>query len=190
MMRAMSDSTATPSVARLSLAELFFGFLKVGVSGFGGVMPFARRMIVEERAWLTESEFLDVLSLAQFLPGPNIVNVSVIIGRRFQGVAGSLAATSGLMLLPLAIVLVLASIYAEYSQIDAVRNALGGMSAAASGLIVGTALKLARPIRSVSWQLGVCAIVFAAIALLRVPLLWVLIVACPLSLGLAWRTRR
>ena len=190
MMAAMSDSTATPSVARPSLAALFFGFLKVGLSGFGGVMPFARRMIVEERRWLTEAEFLDVLSLSQFLPGPNIVNVSVIIGRRFRGAAGSLAATGGLMLMPLVIVLALATVYARYAQIAAVRDALGGMSASASGLIVATAIKLARPIRGSAWQIAVCAAVFAAIALARVPLVWVLAVACPLAFALAWRTRR
>ncbi len=185
----MSDSAAPTSVARLSLGALFFGFLKVGLSGFGGVMPFARRLIVEERRWLTEAEFLDVLSLSQFLPGPNIVNVSVIIGRRFQGVPGSIAATAGLLLMPLVIVLVLATVYAEFAQIAAVRNALDAMSASASGLILATALKLARPIRSSAWQIGVCAIVFAAMALVRLPLLWVLVVMCPVSFGLAWRTR-
>jgi chromate transporter len=185
----MSDSAAPSTVAHLSLSTLFFGFLKVGLSGFGGVLPFARRMIVEERRWLTEAEFLDVLSLSQFLPGPNIVNVSVIIGRRFQGVAGSLAATGGLMLMPLVIVLTLATIYGRFAQIDAVRNALDGMSASASGLILATALKLARPIRSFAWQIAICAVVFAAIALVRVPLLWVLVVICPVSFGLAWRTR-
>jgi chromate transporter len=189
MIAAMSDSAASTSVAHLSLGDLFFGFLKVGLSGFGGVMPFARRMIVEQRRWLTEAEFLDVLSLSQFLPGPNIVNVSVIIGRRFQGIAGSIAATGGLMLMPLVIVLVLATIYGQFAQIEAVRNALDGMSASASGLILATALKLARPIRRSAWQIGVCAVVFVAMALLRVPLLWVLIVMCPLSFGLAWRSR-
>jgi len=189
MIAAMSDSAASDSVARLSLSALFFGFLKVGLSGFGGVMPFARRMIVEQRRWLTEAEFLDVLSLSQFLPGPNIVNVSVIIGRRFQGVAGSIAATGGLMLMPLVIVLALATIYGQVAQIDAVRNALNAMSAAASGLILSTALKLARPIGSVAWQIGVCAAVFVAIALLRAPLLWVLIVICPVSFAIAWRIR-
>jgi chromate transporter len=190
MMRPMSESSVTPTVARLSIGELFLGFLKVGLSGFGGVMPFARRMIVEERRWLTEAEFLDVLSLSQFLPGPNIVNVSVIVGRRFGGVTGSLAATGGLMLMPLVIVLALATLYAQYAQLQALRHALDGMSASASGLIVATAIKLARPIRGSAWQIAVCAAVFAAIALARVPLLWVLLAACPLSFALAWRTRR
>jgi len=189
-MRAMSDSTAAPAVASLSLSALFFGFLKVGLSGFGGVMPFARRMIVDQRRWLNESEFLDVLTLSQFLPGPNIVNVSVIIGRRFQGVAGSIAACGGLMLMPLVIVLTLATVYAQYAQVEAVRGACSGVSASASGLIVATALKLARPIRESAWQVGICVVVFVGIALLRIPLMWVLAALCPLSVGIAWRTRR
>lgn len=165
------------------------GFLKIGLSGFGGVMPFARRMIVEQRRWLTEAEFLDVLSLSQFLPGPNIVNVSIIIGRRFHGAAGALAASGGLMLMPLVIVLALASLYAQFAQVDAVRGATTAVSASASGLVVATALKLARPIRSSTWQLGVCAVAFIGIALFRVPLLWMLAALCPLSIAIAWWTR-
>jgi len=185
----MSDSAATPAVASVSSSALFIAFLKVGLSGFGGVLPFARRMIVERRHWLSEAEFLDVLSLSQFLPGPNIVNVSIIIGRRFQGVTGAIAASVGLMLMPLAVVLALATLYAQYAQIDAVRSACSAVSASASGLIVATALKLARPIRDSTWQVGVCVVAFVAIALLRVPLLWVLLALCPLSFGIAWRTR-
>jgi chromate transporter len=190
MMLAMSESTAAPAVAPLSVSTLFLGFLKIGLSGFGGVMPFARRMIVEQRRWLDEAEFLDVVSLSQFLPGPNIVNVSIIIGRRFQGVAGALAACSGLILMPLAIVLALATLYAQYAQVDAVRGACSGVSASASGLIVATALKLARPIRQSTWQIAICALVFLGIALLRIPLLWILVTFCPLAIGIAWRTRR
>jgi chromate transporter len=186
---AMSDSTATPAIASVSTPALFLGFLKIGLSGFGGVLPFARRMIVEQRRWLSEAEFLDVLSLSQFLPGPNIVNASVIIGRRFQGVAGAIAACGGLMLMPLVIVLALATLYAQYAQIDAVRGACSGVSASASGLIVATALKLARPIKDSTWQVCVCVVAFVGIALLRVPLLWMLAALCPLSFGIAWRTR-
>jgi chromate transporter len=175
-----------PSVG---ITALFLGFLKVGLSGFGGVMPFARRMIVEERQWLTEREFLDVLSLCQFLPGPNIVNVSIVVGRRFGGVGGALAASAGLMLMPLLIVLALATLYAEVAQIGAVRGAFTGVSASASGLIIATALKLARPLRQRAWQIGVCLVAFVGIALLRVPLLWLLVVLCPLSIAIAWWRR-
>ena len=170
-------------------SALFFGFLKIGLSGFGGVLPFARRMIVDERRWLSELDFLDVLSLSQFLPGPNIVNVSIIIGRRFGGVIGSLAACTGLMSMPLVIVLALATLYAQVAHIDAVRGAFTGVSASASGLILATALKLARPLRENAWQIAVCVVAFVGIALLRVPLLWLLAVLCPLSIAVAWWRR-
>ena len=184
----MDASTAVPRVS-ISTSELFVGFLKIGVSGFGGVMPFARRMIVEQRRWLSELEFLDVLSLSQFLPGPNIVNVSVIIGRRFQGVAGAAAAFAGLLLIPLAIVLALATVYAQFAQFEAVRGACSGVSASASALIVATALKLARPLKASAWQVVICGVAFVAIALLRVPLLWMLAALCPVSIAIAWSKR-
>jgi len=170
-------------------SALFFGFLKIGLTGFGGVMPFARRMIVEEQRWLTEIEFLDVLSLSQFLPGPNIVNVSVIIGRRFRGAIGSVAACAGLMLMPLVIVLALATLYAQFAEFPRVRDAFSGVSASASGLILATALKLARPLKQYPWQVGICVIAFVGIALARVPLLWLLAVLCPLSIAIAWWRR-
>ena len=169
---------------------LFAGFLQVGVSGFGGVLPFARRMLVEQRAWLTEQEFTEVLSLSQFLPGPNIVNAAVIIGRRFQGPTGSVVASLGLMLMPLVIVLVLAAIFAEFAEVEAVRGACRGISAAASGLVLSMALRMAQPIRGTPWQVGIGAIVFVAIGLARLPMLWVLAALAPLSLGIAWRRRR
>jgi chromate transporter len=184
----MDETSAAPG--SITSSELFVGFLKIGLSGFGGVMPFARRMIVEQRRWLTELEFLDVLSLSQFLPGPNIVNVSVIIGRRFQGVQGAIAASAGLMLMPLIIVLALATLYAQFAGVAAVRGACTGVSASASGLIVATALKLARPLKVSAWQMGVALVAFVGIALLRVPLFWLLAALCPVSIAIAWRTRR
>lgn len=171
-------------------AALFEGFLRIGLSGFGGVLPFARRMLVDQRAWLTEAEFTEVLSLSQFLPGPNIVNVSIIIGRRFAGVPGSIAATLGLMLMPMVIVLLLATLYKEFAQIDAVRNAAYGVSAAAAGLMLATALRMARSIRDTPWQIGIGVIAFVAIGVARLPLLWVIAVLVPLSLALAWWRRR
>jgi chromate transporter len=170
--------------------ELFWGFLKIGVSGFGGVMPFAHRMLVERQRWLTEREFTEAISLSQLLPGPNIVNLSVIIGRRFQGTVGALAATLGLMLMPLFIVLLLAMLFAEFAHIDAVRGACNGVSAAASGLVLSVALKMAQPIRRNPMEVAVCAIAFVAIGLLRFPLLWVLAVLVPVSIAIAGRSRR
>ena len=179
-----------PAPPRVATGALFRGFLTIGVSGFGGVMPFAHRMLVERRAWLTEREFTEALSLSQFLPGPNIVNLSVIVGRRFQGAVGAVVATLGLMLMPLVIVLVLATLFAEFAHLEAVRGACNGVSAAASGLGLSVALKMGRPIRRLPLQLGIAAVTFAAIALLRSPLLWTLAVVAPLSIGLAWWRQR
>jgi len=186
-----TDPAATPSVpaATVSSAALFMGFLRVGISGFGGVLPFARRMLVERHRWLSEQEFTEVLSLSQFLPGPNIVNVSVIIGRRFQGPLGSVVATLGLMLMPLAIVLVLAAVFAEFAQVEAVRGVCRGVSAAASGLVLAMALRMALPIRHTPWQVGIGLLVFVAIGLARLPMLWVVAALVPVSLGFAWWRR-
>ena len=185
----MIVSDHPPASPVVTAGELFIGFLKVGLSGFGGVLPFARRMLVDKRRWLTEEEFIGVLSLSQFLPGPNIVNICIIVGRRFQGPLGAVAATVGLMLMPLVIVLLVATVYAQYAQLDAVRGASSGVSAAASGLILAVALKMTRTIRRTRWQIVIAAIGFVAIGLARVPLLWVLAVLAPLSLAIAWRRR-
>ncbi len=168
---------------------LFSGFLKVGLSGFGGVLPFARRMLVEQRRWLTEQEFTEVLSLSQFLPGPNIVNASVIVGRRFQGPLGAVAATLGLMLMPLVIVLALAAVFAQFAEVEAVRGACRGVSAAASGLILATALRMAQPIRRTPWQVGIGVIVLGAVGFARWPMPWVLAAMVPASLAFAWWRR-
>jgi len=190
------DSSSVPrnvpgaAVVHVGPGALFEGFMRVGLSGFGGVLPFARRMVVEQREWLTEEEFNEVLSLSQFLPGPNIVNVSIIIGRRFSGVMGALAATFGLMLMPMIIVLLLATVYARFAQIDTVRHAAYGVSAGAAGLVLSTGFKMARAIRGSPWQIGVAIIAFAAIGVARLPLLWVIAVMAPVSLAIAWRTRR
>lgn len=173
----------------VTLKELFTGFLKVGMSGFGGVLPFARRMLVEDRRWLTADEFNEILALSQFLPGPNIVNVSVIVGRRFQRAAGSFVASFGLMLMPMTILLVLASLYAQVAQYPIVERATHGVSAAAAGLVLAVALKMAQPLRKTIWKVGIALVAFAAIGLARLPLLWVLAVLGPISFAIAWRMR-
>src|SRR6202171_3398899 len=149
----------TPPVTAHKLVDaptkrgLFLGFLMVGLQGFGGVLPFARRMLVERHRWLTEREFTEVLSLSQFLPGPNIVNVSVIVGNRYRGPLGSVAATLGLMLMPFVIVLILAALYARFANLEAVRGATTGVSAAATGLIIATGLKMAQGVKGIPWHL-------------------------------------
>jgi chromate transporter len=189
-MDATRTTTALPPAPQVATRALFDAFLKVGLSGFGGVLPFARRMLVEERMWLNDQEFNEVLSLSQFLPGPNIVNVSVIVGRRFQGPRGALAAVFGLMLMPIVIVLLLATLFAQFAHFNAVRGACNGVTAGASGLVVAVALKMGRTIRGTAWQPGVALAVFVAIGIARQPLLSVLALLVPLSAAFSWWRRR
>jgi chromate transporter len=178
-----------PPPTRPSRTELFLGFLGVGICGFGGVLPWARRMIVEQRRWMSAAEFTDLLSLCQFLPGPNIINVSVALGARYQGVGGALAAFVGLMVAPMAIVIALAMIYERYGNHPTVRQAFVGLAAAASALVLATALKIAAPLRTRPLGIAVALVTLAAIALMRWPLPLVLIVMAPASIALMHRFR-
>ena len=174
----------------VSRKDLFLGFLKIGMLGFGGLGPWARFVIVEERGWLTEAEYAAVLGVGQVLPGPNIMNASVMIGDRFQGVTGALLGLAGLMAVPLAILMVLAQVYASFLGHPLVQAALAGSAAAAAGLIIGTAAKMAlrlKPSRT-AVLFGLLAVV--AVALLHWPLWVVLGVVGPLSVaGAAWERR-
>jgi len=178
------------SEARPSVAELFVRFTQVGASGFGGVMPWARRMLVEERRWLSDEEFSEALSLCQVLPGPNIVNMAVCVGTRFRGARGAIAAFLGLLSAPFAIILVLGALFTRYGDLPAISAAFRGISAAAAGLVVAMGLKMAssRRLRSPMALFAVAA--FVGVALLRMPLGWFLLVAAPLGVAAAaWRRR-
>ena len=178
------------SEARPSVAELFVRFTQVGASGFGGVMPWARRMLVEERRWLSDEEFSEALSLCQVLPGPNIVNMAVCVGTRFRGARGAIAAFLGLLSAPFAIILVLGALFTRYGELPAISAAFRGISAAAAGLVVAMGLKMAssRRLRSPMALFAVAA--FVGVALLRMPLGWFLLVAAPLGVAAAaWRRR-
>jgi chromate transporter len=174
---------------RPGLGALFMGFLTIGVCGFGGVLPWARRMIVEQRRWMTAGEFSDLLGLCQFLPGGNVINLSVAIGARFAGAAGSVAAFTGLMAAPMAIVLGLGVLYAHSSDLPVVRHGMAGLAATASALVLATAWKIAAPLRSRPAGIVVALATFVAVAVLRWPLPLVLLAAAPLSILLAWRSR-
>jgi chromate transporter len=178
----MSESRATPS-----LAALFMGFFTIGVCGFGGVLPWARRMIVEQRRWMTAGEFTDLLGLCQFLPGGNIINLSIAVGARFGGAAGSVATFTGLMAAPMAIVLALGVFYNRYSDLPMVRHGFAGLAATASALVLATALKIASPLRGRPIGIVIAMATFIAIAVLRWPLAPVLLAAAALSILSAWR---
>ena len=165
--------------------ELARGFCGVGLLGFGGVLPWARRMVVEQRRWLSPPEFNDLLALCQFLPGPNVVNLSVALGARFQGARGALAALFGLLAAPVAIVTVLGALYGRYASQPVVHGAFTGLASAASGLVVANAAKIAWPIRHELRPVLVAVVAFAALTVLRLPLLPTLVVLAPLSVVIA-----
>src|SRR6266702_7435326 len=174
------------------LVELFFAFAKISLAGFGGVLVFARRGIVEEHRWMTAEEFNQTFALCHFLPGPNVVNLSVVFGSRFRGVTGSIAAFAGLLGPPLVIVTILAALYVRYGEVDALRRILAGVSCAATGLLLSAVVRMATPLIKKRDVIGllVMAAVFIAIGLLRLPLPTVLLLAAPVSVAIAFARRR
>jgi chromate transporter len=182
-----SGSSFPPSVF-----ELFIAFSKVSLSGFGGVLPWARRVIVEQRAWMNANEFNEALALCQFLPGPNVVNFSILFGSRAQGVPGAVASFAGLLGPPVMIVLALGMLYERFGGLEPLRHMLAGMAAAAAGLIVATAGKMGLALlRQHSWSAALAA--SAALILVGVagcPLPVALLFLVPCSIGLAWWRRR
>jgi chromate transporter len=168
------------------LWELYWGFLSIGARSFGGVLPWAHRVLVEEKRWLTAADFAAVLSLCQFLPGPNVGNVCVVLGRRWFGLKGAATAFLGLMFLPFFWVLGLAYLYADVAGNPAVRAVVTGVGMAGAGLFVGTALKLAKPLARKPVALAIVAGCFLSVGLARVSLLFVL----PAAVLAAWLAAR
>jgi chromate transporter len=183
----MPDTAAAATSAVPSVANIFTGFFMVGVRGFGGVLPWARRTIVEERKWLTATEFAEVLGLCQFLPGGNIINVSVAVGARFRGAAGSIAAVLGLMVAPVAIVVGLGAIYDQFAEQPIVRRAFAGLAAAASAFVLTASIKIAAPLRGRWLAMAIVAITFVAIAVIRLPLPMAMPVLAVASILVLWR---
>src|SRR5260370_20470874 len=174
------------------LLALFAAFARMSLSGFGGVLAFARRGIVEQHRWITAEEFNETYALCHFLPGPNIVNLSVVFGSRFRGIAGGIAAFTGLLGPPMLIATVLAALYAHYGEIDALRRTLAGVACAAVRLLVAGVFKMMTPLIKKRDVVGLVmlAAVFIAIGLVRLPLQMVLLVAIQFSLGIATLVRR
>jgi len=184
-----SAPPASPRQAPRSPGDLFIAFMKLGLQGFGGVLPIARHVLVDDRRWLTMDEFTDIVARCQALPGPNIVNVSICIGARHFGALGSLAACGGMLAAPFVVVLMLGALYSGFSQVPAVAAALHGVSTVAAGLMLGTVLRMAATKRLRSWRIIFGVAAFGAVFWLRLPLVLVLAVAVPLSIGAAWLGR-
>jgi chromate transporter len=191
-MRRSEVPEPVPATAKRSVGrrELFLGFLKIGLCGFGGIAAWARRVIVEERAWLSEREYVSLLGVGQILPGPNTVNAAVMIGDRFQGVPGAFIAVVALMAMPLVILVTLATLYERYATLPDVAAAMSGTAAAAAGLVIGTALKMARRLEPTRIALFFGLVAFVAIGVLGLPLIAVVLVLAPLSVAAVKLERR
>ncbi len=171
--------------------ELFLAFFYITLSGFGGTLPWTRRMFVEKKRWMTAEEFNDAYALCQFLPGPNIVNLTSIFGSRMRGATGAVAAWSGFLVLPFTLMLLLGVLYGQYGDVDLLRRFLAGIAAAASGLLIATAAKMATPLfRRLGPGPLVMAGIILAIGIMRWPLLWVMAVGVPSSILMFWWVRR
>ncbi len=191
----MSESTSPPSPpspSGITLLELFLGFAKISVSGFGVILPWARRLIVDDKKWMSAEEFNETFALAQFLPGPNVVNLSVVFGSRIGGAAGAAVALLGLLGPPALIATALAALYALYGDVDILRRILTGIAAAAIGLMIAVIAKMAEPIlrKGLGPAPLVMAATFLAIGVARWPLVWTLLVLAPASIALAWWWQR
>lgn len=173
-----------------TLGALFSAFFMIGLTGFGGVLPWARRMLVEKRGWLTDYEFAELLPLAQLLPGPNVSNIGTILGRRYHGAIGAVVAVSGLYLAPTIITIGLGYAYARWGHAPVTTHLLAGLMPVATGLVIATVLKLIvslpRDLRNAALVLAT----FITIGLLRLPLLLVLAVLGPLGTWLMLRAMR
>lgn len=186
----MSEARPAPE----SLSVLFWAFNRLALQGFGGVLAVAQRELVERLGWLSRDDFLEMLAIGQVLPGPNIVNLSLMIGDRFFGLRGALTALAGMLAIPCVIVLALASLSGALLEYERMAGALRGMGAVAAGLVLATGLKLLPSLRhnpvGRAWALLLALGAFAAVALARLPLIWVVLSLGGLGMALAlWRLR-
>lgn len=184
--------TTVPGSRPSSPLAIFIAFSLLALQGFGGVLAVAQRELVDRRGWLSRHEFVELYAVAQLLPGPNVVNLSLMIGDRYFGWRGAFAAIGGMLLAPLLVVLALAASYRELAQYPAVAGALRGMGAVAGGLILAMALKMLATLRGNVLGPALCTVLglatLTAIAVLRVPLAWVVIGLGLSGWGLArWR---
>ncbi|MFL1462136.1 chromate transporter [Roseococcus sp. DSY-14] len=174
----------------MRLRDLFLGYARIGLLGFGGVAVIARHVIVEERRWLTERDYAEVLGLGQVLPGPNVGNAAIMIGRRFRGLPGALAATAGLYAAPLAILVALASFYGAFGQDPRVAPVMRGIAAAAAGMVIGMALKMGTRLKPPPELAAIALLALLAGAWLRLPLPLIVLGLGPPGIWLALRRAR
>ena len=187
---AMTPATDPDRPRPSSLSDLFLSFTVLALQGFGGVLAVAQRELVERLGWLSREDFLDTFAIAQVLPGPNIVNISLMLGDRFFGTRGAFAALAGMLAFPSLIVIAMAALYGEFASLPMVSNALRGMGAVSAGLILATGFKLLPALKTSPLgrplAMGLAAAAFVLIGLLRWPLVTVLALLGSAGMLVAW----
>lgn len=180
--------TESPS-PRVSRLALFLTFSRISLSSFGGALFWSRRALVERQRWLTEREFVDLLALGQLLPGPNVLNLTVMVGYRFAGWTGAAVSVAGYLGWPCLVVIGMGVLYQHYGALPQVQQALAGMSIVAAGLLLATVIKLAMvlPRQWRPWLFGILA--FGGVGIMRWPLLWVIAALAPCAVFLAWKAK-
>jgi chromate transporter len=177
-----------------SLLELFLAFTVLALQGFGGVLAIVQREMVERKRWLTQDEFIEDWAVAQIMPGPNVVNLSMMIGARYFGLRGALAALGGMLAVPLVLILLLAVVHARFADNAQVAGALRGMAAVSAGLIAAAGLKMSVALKRspvpMPWCLAIGVLGFVLVALLKFPLAYVLLALGSLGCVLAYRRLR
>jgi chromate transporter len=191
-MTASPEGTAPDDRPRpRSKTDLFVSFTLLALQGFGGVLAVVQRELVENKRWLTKEEFVEEWAVAQIMPGPNVINLSITLGSRYFGLPGALAAVAGMLTVPLLVVLALALVYAEFAANPHVAGALRGMGAVAAGLVTATGLKLLgalqKNVLGLPLAAAVGALCFVGVAWLKLPLAWVLVALGGMAWAVAWR---
>jgi len=187
-------STPTDHPRPTSLLDLFVSFTLLALQGFGGVLAVVQRELVERKRWLSKEEFIEEWAVAQIMPGPNVVNLALMIGGRYFGLRGALTALAGMLALPLLVVLLLAMLHARFADLPAVAGALRGMAAVSAGMIAATGLKLAASLRQhplrwwISALLAVLCVIF--VVLLRLPLAYTLLSLGSVGVACTYRVLR
>jgi chromate transporter len=185
MHEALRMADERKSAEHVALTALFIAFLKVSLCSFGGGLVWARRIAVEQRHWLSEEEFADILSLCQFMPGPNVVGIAVCVGAKLRGMIGAVAAVSGFVLIPWAVGFSLGVVYLRHTHVAVLQHILGGISAAAAGLLIATGIRMLMPHRRRAQALVVAALAVGGMVFTKLPLLVVLFSLTPLSIAAA-----
>ncbi len=178
----MSEPTRAPA----SVTELFLTFSALALQSFGGALALLERSLVQRKRWLSRSDFLGLFAIGQVLPGPSGIALCVLVGDRFFGLRGALAALAGFLLVPAVVVLSVASVFLQYQHLPPVQGALNGMGAASAGLIIMMAVRMATALRGRRVGMAVAAMSAAAIAVFRWPVAWVVLSLGAASVAWAW----